>query len=1323
MFKKTIKVITSLILIFGIVLGSIFFYVKGHKEKVVNFIVDTIAEKHNGTVSFDDVTLRSWGNITNPAFRIKNIVLLDSTEYKTTRFQAENIYLNLSVKSLFKKKIQLKSIRIENANYSSIIIKEDLDTLAPQKNQPSEEHVVPEVFKPYKMSFDIENISFDIKNIPRHKRFIFKINTITSNFLVGPDRIASSLDLNANISQLGFNIKKGSYLKNSTIEATMHPEINLIENKIHIPSFDLSINNQISQVTADFDTSSEPSFAFKFVNKETEFASTVSLLSEHIQLKLNKYKFDRPFSTQTILKGSFAPFSNPLVHVEFHSDENSALINERFELENLSFLGSFTNRIYDDERAETEDKRNIKLKLNAITGNYKETTFEVANGILTSTPEDKALIKGMLKANGVPKDLISLTNNPLFTLNKGHYNVIAHLEGDATSATNLLTHSNISLKVENTEIFDTENKLSIPVKQLNINLKENRAALEVLELPLNASDDLKIYGSVSNFSSILSKDSEHLASTNLRLKSKKLRWSDFASVFRNPNKGPEVNDKHPGLVLHDLARDLYLKFNPNITVDIKQLQFKSFLFTNLSTGIEFSDVNHLHFKDIAFELKERPIQINASLNFEQTQQIIIDAEVDARGTPEILNDIFKSDTFFFKGGDFDLQGQVYGDLLQMNDFLNALNGRLKLTNSSVLYQPNNLIVPIDLLDLEIKNNLAILNTLEIGAGTSDRLKFSGRLENFSAFLSPTNTNQVNTFINLYSKRLQWDDFIDIFHKEAKKENTGTKSKNNNHLKETLRGVHASFNPKLTVVIDKFEYKDLMVVEHFSTGLYFDNLDNLVLEDCGFDYNTGSKVAFAARVDISESSGTNVDADFKVYGDPLHLNEILKYDTFLFQGGQIEIAAKITGDIEQMNALLSSSSAKFKIENSAFIHKPSQVRIPFNILEIDIKNDDAILKSLNIDLPSGDNIAFSGEIKHMTSILRENNTNNERLSTKLNIYSNKVRLSEFIDLFAQSDTEKKKNNSNQHHALKAVAKDVYHKYQPELSINFNEFIFNNLTLNNFKTGFYFENENLLYLENTAFNFYNGKMTLDAHLDITDPHETEFSLGITTDRIDFDKLLVSFDYFDIPSIKEAQKIDGKISINSQLEGKLIDSIGVLPASLRGTIDFNLQEMEIKGFDPIMKVGNIVFKKKRLEDIRFGPIENVLYFANNTVEFPLMEIQSTAFDFYVAGHLGYGDAKTNLWTAIPLSNFKRRDVTNIPGKKKYIEAGNKIYIEAKNNKKNEIKYKLHLSDKKYFKERDSLSEYKQLLKENRLLRREYKRDSRMIKKSAKLDSRKLN
>lgn len=1309
MLKRITKFIVSFFLILGIVFVTLYFYVKGHKQEVVNFIVNTISEKHNGSINFDDVTLKVWGNFTNPAFYVKNIVLLDSSDSKSNRFEAEDVYLNLSIKQLLKKEIQVKSIRIENANFNSITYKEDLAALLAKKDSLPEKELISDVFKEYKMSLIIEDFSFDIQNIPRHKRFKFNIEEISSKILVGSDQISSTLNLNAHITQLGFNIEKGSFLKDSKIKGTLHPFIDLTNKKIHIPSFDLSINDQIFKLTTDFDISKQSSFLFHIENEKTAYAPTLKLISEHIQLKLNEYSVKQEFSTITTIQGRFKPFANPLIHIKFNTEGNSALINERFDLDSLSFNGSFTNRIYNDDRAKTEDKKDIKLIFNSMTGKYKETKFELSNGILLSTPEDKGQIKGYIKANGLPENLFSLKDDPIFTFKNGHFNLIGNFEGDATSFSDLLSLSTITLNFENTELNSTKDNISIPVSQLNFNINEDRAEFEVLKFPVNSSNDLNIQGEISHFSSLLTKDAEISAKTNLHIKSIKLIWEDFVNFFKVNHKKTKFQIKKPADVITDLAREVYLKFDPIITIDIKEFEYNSFQMTNFSSFIAFNDINDLNLNNTTFNIKNGAVKLNAALNIENTQRIIIDTDVEATGSPEILNNLFKSDTFFFKGGDFNLQGKAYGDILQMDDFLNALNGSLILTNSNVIYQPNNLSIPIDLLDVEIKNNLTTLNSLEIGLGEIDKLNFSGRLENFSAFLSETNKNQVNTYINLYSEKLQWDDFLDVFQKGVKKENINTEATFNEHIKKTLREIYSRFNPKISVNLDRFEYKDLIVAENFNTGIRLDEQNNLIFDESSFDYNKDSKVSFAAQVDISESTGTNIDVDFSAIGDPLNLNKILNYETFLLEGGKIEITAKIKADIEKMDELVRSTSAKFKIMNSALIHNPSKARIPFSLLEIDIEKDDAILKSLKIDLPSNEIIIFSGELKNITSIIPEISGNRENMSSKFNIYSNKLSYSEFIDLFKYIHTEKKTKNKNPSLALKYVAKDFYHKYQPELSINIDEFNFNKLIINKFKTGFYFENENQLYLENTQFDFYNGNVTLDAHLNISDPYKTDFSIGFKTDNIELEKLLSSFEYFNIPSIEKAKKIGGKVNMNTRIEGRFIDSTGIIPNTLRGTIGFNIQKMHLEGFEPIIKVGNIVFKKKRLEDIRFGSIENVLYIANNTVEFPLMEIHSTAFDFYVAGHLGYGEMPTNLWTAIPLSNFKSRDLNYIPDKKEYIEAGNKIYIEAKNGKENKIKYKLHLSNKKYFKERDLLSQYKKMVKENKLLLKNHKRDSR--------------
>ncbi|MBT8181615.1 MAG: hypothetical protein KJO53_08505, partial [Eudoraea sp.] len=1266
MLKKLSKIVSGLFVILAILFLTTYFYVTSHKEEVANFIANTISENHKGTVSFEDMTMKSWGRFSNPAFHITNMVLLDSTEDKIARLEIEDAYVNIFVKSLLKNQIQVKSVEINTAKYTSITKKETFsDTIYKKETQlPKKKSSQP--FVPFKMNLDIEDFTVSIQNLPRNKAIKFKLNAVSSTVNFEQDKITSALDLDATVEQLGFNLEKGSFLKDSKISGSMNPVIDLKSNKIHISTFDLALNDQLFKLTADFNMANKGSFAFKIENDHTAYLPTVNLLSEHIQQKLSKYLIDNSFYTHTTLEGSFAPFSNPLVQVEFKATDNSALIADRFILDSLTFAGRFKNRIYEDDRAKTEDKKNLKLSFNKIVGKYKETAFELRDGLYKSTPENKAYIEAALNARGKPENLISIFDDPIFSLKGGSFNFIGDIKGDASSAAALLSSSATELQVSNTSLVDHENKITIPVDELKLHLKKDNAVLDIMKLQMKSGDKLIIEGQTSPFSALLSEESKNLVSSNLNFRSNKLNWKDFLEIFDGPQINSTGKAEHPEFVLHDIFKKIYQKFNPDIDIAIKQFQYENLILDNFSTDLSFSDENNLHLTNMGFEIPSGKVKLIADLNYENAEEILVTAAFDASGGAVFLNDLFNNDTFLFKSGRFDLKAEMNGDLMQLESLILQANSSITLSEGSVFYKPMDLMVPIDLLDVKIKDNRAILNSLEISVGSEDKLNFSGELDDLLALISSNSKNQVNSSLLLHSDKLQWDDFLQVFAHDSEKP-VSQKKDAGSRLKETLRGIYSDFNPHIGISIDKFQYKDFMTLENFKTGLHYKDLNNIVLEESGFNFNSNGQADFSAQLDISKQGETYVNIDFEVKADPSQLNDILNYDTFLLEGGSLKLTANINGDIEKMNELISSSSSKFIIENSSLIHNSSQTKIPFSILEIDIEDDDAILKTLKIDLPSGDELEFSGELDNITSIIPQNSANSTGMSSKLNIYSKKLRFDDFLELFNSKDTVAHEKVTNRNLALKITVKDFYKKYEPELSISIDEFVFNKLVVKNFNTGFYFENKDLLYLENTGFDFYQGKVSLDAHLDITDPVKTTFSIGFTTDNLDLEKLLTSFDYFNIPSIKEADKIAGKVSVNTQIEGDLIDSTGIISNSIKGTIGFDLEEMEIKGFDPIIKLGNIVFKKKRLEDIRFGSIENVLYVANNTVEFPLMEVKSTAFDFFVAGHLGFEEVPTNLWTGIPLSNFKSRDLNNIPKKTGYVEAGKKIYIEAKSDKKN--------------------------------------------------------
>ncbi|MEN8798634.1 MAG: AsmA-like C-terminal region-containing protein, partial [Flavobacteriaceae bacterium] len=224
------------------------------------------------------------------------------------------------------------------------------------------------------------------------------------------------------------------------------------------------------------------------------------------------------------------------------------------------------------------------------------------------------------------------------------------------------------------------------------------------------------------------------------------------------------------------------------------------------------------------------------------------------------------------------------------------------------------------------------------------------------------------------------------------------------------------------------------------------------------------------------------------------------------------------------------------------------------------------------------------------------------------------------------------------------------------------------------------------------------------------------GFETEKIDLEKLLKAFDYFDMESLRSAKRIGGIVSLDTEIEGEADDQGEIIPGSLRGSIDFDLEEAQVAGFEPMIKSGSKIFKKERVEDIRFQRISNTLIISDNILEIPLMEIQSSAFELFVAGHLGFADKPTNIWIGFPLANLKSRDVSNVPKKKGYIASGKKVYVEAKSDEKKGMKYVLHLTPKKYYKEREMLDVYRGEIREDRINIRKYKRENKKAIREAK-------
>lgn len=1302
MFKKILKIFAILLLITILSYCGVCMYIDSNKKELIESFESAFVEHCNGEILFSDIALSSWTKFPSVSFEIKDLEYnrFNIEQHKEEIIKTKNASVRLSISKLIQKKIEVKSIFIKDAFVELIT---NIDTTETKKV------ILPEVAEPKKekkplplessVNLVVENLQLTIINNQKNKKFKFVVNEIIANLDIGENDISGTLQLNTQVSDLAFNTKGGSFFNGATVVGKLKPTIDLKNKKVHIPSFDLAIDDQLFKLSSEMNLEGTGEFLFILENEETHFFKTLGLIPIRLQNKIKDYAVDKPLYTYTTIEGSFAPKSNPVVNIKFKSENNTANIKNTISLDNVNLSGRFINRIYDDERAKTEHPKNSRLIIDEVNGQYKGIDFQLKDASLLSTPEIKTAVKGVLTSSGDPKEFNNILGSDTFFFENGTFDLKAELNGDATYIDSLIRTSKVYVNLHNSSLVKREGDLHIPIKNMSLDVHNNIASLHNLQIELPSKDKIDITGEINSLTGIILPDTKDQVYSDLKIHSEKLVWDDFLTIIQ-ATKGKKKETKKDKHNLQESLKDIYVKFNPRIEIDIEELDYKSLQIKQFKSGVHYSNINNLYLDNTSFNFGSGNVLLSGHLNIAQPKTVIIDAQVQAKGATDNLNAIFKTKDFLFKKGIFDLNAQVNGDLKHIDKLIVQANSSLLVKDASVYIKSKQLTIPVDVLDVVIKDNNALLNKLQIELASGDQIDFSGKLENIEALLSDSSQKQVSSQLKIHSKRLVWDDFTTLL---TKGENESTK-KSKKALKETLGSLYTSFNPRVQIDIKHFEYNDAISVQDFKTGIHFEDIENLKLEETSFVYDKNGFVNLSALVNISDPKATFIDTSIDVKGLPDQLNAIFKNDNFIFEGGSFSLKTNVKGDVNQVDNLIANASSILKIDNTNVFFNGATIPVP--ALEVNIIKNNALLKTLKIDFESGNQVNLFGEVTNLTSLLFHKE-NVPSITSELNIRSKELLFTDFTNLFATIDKSKAKKKTKNN--LNTSIHRIYDQFNPTVTVAIDRFNYQDVDVENLKTNIHFESGDKIFLEDTGFDYYEGNINLNAHIDIEKTNETLFALEFNTNTLNLEKLLDSFDYFGVDVLKEADKIGGEINLEAFLEGSILEETGLQTETLSGLIEFNLENVEIRKFAPLTDITDKIFKKQRFDDIRFAPISEVIYISDNTVEIPQFEIQSTAFDFFIEGHLGLKNKGTNIWASVPLENLKHRDVVNIPDKRGYIDTGKKIFVEIASEKDQKATYKLHLTNKKLYEQKNILSQYKKKHREEAHLRRKHRRESR--------------
>ncbi|MEL7249291.1 MAG: AsmA-like C-terminal region-containing protein, partial [Bacteroidota bacterium] len=521
-------------------------------------------------------------------------------------------------------------------------------------------------------------------------------------------------------------------------------------------------------------------------------------------------------------------------------------------------------------------------------------------------------------------------------------------------------------------------------------------------------------------------------------------------------------------------------------------------------------------------------------------------------------------------------------------------------------------------------------------------------------------------------------------------------------------VRKQFNPRVVCYIDSLELeRDLAEQVVLKTSL--SDHAELQIEQLSATIG-GNELACSGTIDFTPTQ-PYWNLAVRSQGEAVWFNRLFDNTTFFFERGAFNFAGQVSGEIEHWSDLQRYAKGKLALWDGDVLVGPTAVHLPLGELKVDYSGEHLRLDAMRVPLSSGQSIEMTGEVRHFRSLISPDGDAAD-VSSSVQVKANRLGFDDLQRIFSSVQQFAEGRPVESQLALKPSFQALYEKFHPCLTFQLDTFQFQQFVSTDNLARVSFLDENRVTFQNTGFEFKGRPVQMSAIVDIEDAAETPFEVTVETERFDLAALVETFDYFGLTSLQRAERVAGKVSLRANLQGKIIDSVGLQKDRLLGRVHFNLHEAELVNFAPIQQVANKFFRTERLHKIRFAPITDTLLITHKVVHIPRMEIQSTAFNLFVEGHLNY-DNNTNIWVSLPWQNLRSWQEGELPAKTGYAESGGKLFVEIHDDN-GEMEYKFRFTNRRLYKHRGISDQYRIDKQEEHATRRAWRKERRRARRT---------
>jgi hypothetical protein len=663
MVKKYLKIILRIFLVLlglYILLYSVAaIYISANKKKVAAQLIALLNDQINGKINSADVDLSLFANLPGIGVALKDVTITDSLfpQHQHALLKAKKIDARVSVYNLLFKKQALTKISVSDAvidlftdttGYSnqSIFTRKKKTATAGSSSTSNELEKI-----------SLKNVVVQVNDLKRRKKHLLTAKDVDVKFSAEDGATILHTEALINVGQLGFNWRKGAYLKNVMMEGAF--DLKSKDSHLSFDSINIRLDGNPFNMTGDFHFDPvAPVFSLRIHTPKILFEKVRSMLPEKISGNLSIIQANKPLSASVQVAGPLKG-GEPLVNIKWAAKQTD-LATPFFDFEEASFTGSYNNQLIPGL---PPGDPNSKIVINNFLASWHGLPVKMPMIEIINLQEP--LLTTSLQSAFPLTALNETLQSDVLDLQTGNADVLLNYQGPMVrnEATNTLISGHIN--ISNGQILYAPRNVTLNDVDGRISFKNSDLLVEKLNCNV-FNTSVQMNGTGRQLLSLLNTAPSN-AILEWNIFTPGINLENFLFLFKQRNK-EKVKRKGTKKTLAGAADKIdKLLEDGSLQVNLKanQVSYKKFKAVNLLADISMLQDRYL-FNNISMGHAGGTLQFNGSLvqSNRTFNQATLNAKLNAVDVSEVLNafDNFGQDAITAANIDGKLQADIKSNI-------------------------------------------------------------------------------------------------------------------------------------------------------------------------------------------------------------------------------------------------------------------------------------------------------------------------------------------------------------------------------------------------------------------------------------------------------------------------------------------------------------------------------------------------------------------------------------------------------------------------------------------------------------------------------------